>query len=131
MSVDHEYKERSTHRFDAVSVVDCKLWVIARLIAVSPSSPAVGIPYLDTLVDDTIDYSQGIEIELNTFRGTIGNLLILLVKVGEECRAIVTSVTLSPQVKLLGFDGAVQLGQSAHKALHDFPGGRCGEFGGI
>lgn len=39
---------------------------------------------LDGLIDDSIYNSQGVEVELNTLGGTIGNLVVLLHEVVEE-----------------------------------------------
>lgn len=44
---------------------------------------------LDRLVDDAVNNSQRVEIKLNTINTTVGNSLILLVKMIEELRSLV------------------------------------------
>lgn len=60
--------------FDTVGIVHCKLRVVA---------------CLNALVDDTVDNTEGVKVEVNSFHGTIGDFLILLMEVIEERWAIV------------------------------------------
>ena len=59
----------ATHGLDAVGVVHSELGVVRSL---------------NTLVDDAVDYTQGVEVKLNTLLSAVGNLLVLTVEVVEE-----------------------------------------------
>lgn len=59
----------STHSLNTIGVIDCELGVVRSL---------------DSFIDDTIDDTQGVEVQLNTLLSAIGNLLVLSVEVVEE-----------------------------------------------
>lgn len=44
--------------------------------------------YLNALVDDTVDNTEGVKVEVNSFHGTIGDFLILLMEVIEELQTL-------------------------------------------
>lgn len=58
-----------TYRFDAIGVVSGELRIVRGL---------------DSFIDDSIDDSEGVEIELNAIHGAVGNLLVLFIEVIEE-----------------------------------------------
>jgi len=58
--------------FDAVSVVDGKLGVVRSL---------------DSLIDDAVSNTEGVEVELDARNGSVGDELVLVVKVIEERRS--------------------------------------------
>lgn len=39
---------------------------------------------LDAFVDDTVDYTQSVEVKLDTLLGAVGDLLVFAVEVVEE-----------------------------------------------
>lgn len=59
----------ATYGFDAVAVVHCELGVVRSL---------------DAFVDDAVDYTQSVEVELDTLLGAVGDLLVFTVEVVEE-----------------------------------------------
>jgi hypothetical protein len=79
---------------DTIGVVHCKLRVVF---------------CLNGLVDDTVNDTEGVKVEVNSFHCTIGDFLILLMEVIEESWAIVASITFSPQAEILRLDSVVQL----------------------
>jgi hypothetical protein len=72
-------------RFDAVGVVDGKLWVIL---------------FLRDGVDDAVDYTQRVEVELVAWLGSILDLLVFIVKVAVEGWAVVAAVRLGEEIEV-------------------------------
>lgn len=52
------------------------------------------VPGLNSFIDDTIDDSQGVEVELNAILGAVGNLKVLFIEVIEELASVSTSADL-------------------------------------
>lgn len=61
------------YRFNAVSVVSGELRIVRSL---------------DGFIDDTIDNSEGVEVELNAIHGATGNLLVFFIEMVEELRPL-------------------------------------------
>jgi hypothetical protein len=76
----HEGVDGVIHGLDAVSVVYRKFRVVGSL---------------DLFIDDAVDYTECIHLELNTFDSAVLDGLVLLVKVIVESRSIVATVTVS------------------------------------
>lgn len=68
-----------TYSLDAVGVVHRKLRVILGL---------------NSFINDTIDDTQGVEVELNAVLGAVGNLKVLFIEVIEELASVSTSADL-------------------------------------
>jgi len=70
----YTYLSRVTYSLDAIGVVHRKLGVVGSL---------------DAFVDDAVDYTEGGEVQLDAFVGTIGDFQVLCVEVVEELRLLV------------------------------------------
>lgn len=68
-----------TYSLDAIAVVHGKFRVVLGL---------------NPFIDDTIDDSQGVEVELNAILGAVGNLEVLFIEVIEELASVSTSADL-------------------------------------
>jgi hypothetical protein len=55
----------------------------------------VTLTYLDTLIDDSVDDTKRVEVEFDTLDASVGDLLVLLVKVVEELFRLVTTERLT------------------------------------
>jgi hypothetical protein len=44
--------------------------------------------YLNALIDDAVNDTEGIKVEVNSFHGTIGDFFILLMEVIEELQTL-------------------------------------------
>jgi hypothetical protein len=44
--------------------------------------------YLNALIDDAVNDTEGVKVEVNSFHGTIGDFLILLMEVIEELQTL-------------------------------------------
>jgi hypothetical protein len=53
------------------------------------------LTYLDTLIDDSVDDTKRVEVEFDTLDASVGDLLVLLVKVVEELFRLVTTERLT------------------------------------
>jgi hypothetical protein len=51
----------------------------------------MALTYLDTLIDNSVDDTERIKVELDTIDASVGDLLVLLVKVVEELFRLVTA----------------------------------------
>ena len=54
------------------------------------------------LIDNAVDYTKRVEVERVAWHATILDLLVLVVKVVEEGRSIVSTVRLCEKVEILG-----------------------------
>jgi hypothetical protein len=51
----------------------------------------LALTYLNTLIDDSVDDAERVKVELDTIDTSVGDLLVLLVKVVEELFRSVTA----------------------------------------
>jgi len=95
-------------RLDAVGIVDSKLGVVL---------------CLDRLIDDTVDYTERVEVHLVARHASVLDLQVLVVKVGEEGRTVVTSVRLGEEVEVSGWAQGtkfcVELGDGSKQRLEN------------
>jgi len=101
---------------DSVCVVDGKLWVIRSL---------------NVLIDDTIDYCEG--VELHSLASLISCLDsgILLVEIVEESWTIVTAIGLGCEIEGGGLHFRVELWQGGVETLEHFPCCDCGKISSV
>lgn len=70
---ERKFRNKRTYCFDTIGVVNGKFGIVRGL---------------DGFIDDSIDDTKGVELKLNSLNGSVGNLLILLIKVVEELRML-------------------------------------------
>jgi hypothetical protein len=75
----HECVDGVVHSLDAVGVVDRKLRIIRRL---------------NLFVDDTVDYTESVHLQLHSFDSPVLDALVLLVEVVVESGPIMATITL-------------------------------------
>jgi hypothetical protein len=51
----------------------------------------MALTYLDTLIDDSVDNTERVKVELDPIDASVGDLLVLFVKVVEELFSLVTA----------------------------------------
>lgn len=69
MRRERSFRNKRTYCLNAIGVVNGELGVVR---------------CLDGFIDDSIDDSKGVELKLDSFDGSIGDLLVLFVEMVEE-----------------------------------------------
>ena len=95
--------ETQVCQYDLGLLVDSELWVVSCLYG---------------LVDDAVDYTQGVEVERVALHAAVLNPQVLVVEVVEERGSVVTTIRLSEEVEILGCaDFGIKLGNGVQQGL--------------
>ena len=86
---------------------------------------------LNSIVDETIPYAEGIEVKEHSFDRTVRNCLVLLVEVVVEHGTVVPSVGLRPQIEGSRLYLAIKLGQIIEECLNRVIRSYGGKFRGV